>query len=624
MIGVLLFFPLIFARSLGIRYEDMIGIWISDKDREVRESFEPSAAIFTIEDGIAVSCNYLGSKSITSPLAMLEDDFDRLSFEGILVPVEQENGDTGYLVDGYETLLDGVGINHLCISTVLDPSFLKRRGIANVVIGSRSYFDEPKVRMLGESLSGALDGTKVCVVPESLCGLVYKTKHITDDNMFHCLVITMSGTKTVFSLYKVEIGESRRFENLFHIDFDLISDGHLRKIIYNHIIAKLNEYISERSVGRDDYRKVTFYPRQRESELFELKVDMRPMYKEIVKALANRDMVNSVKIIEGLNVTDDDGKTKFVVEAPMFSISSIYKEFSELLESHKSEIDEVISTVKNKIIEKIGNSTYSVLVRSEFSGNSEFEKILGRFGNRDDIKPVYVEEGASIIGEEGYEVVDPRMLTVEGVNTTGSLFLEEVGLRNEIKIILDREFEELGEIFRDVPHASLEGVKDLLNNADDLEGIRRAVYKWRSLHEEDNNVRKERKEREKALKNLKDTISSTENQGKANRDVWNGGLHEYVIKTRKQLKDMEEDVGYKKDQIEDVEFDLIVKSRGMFVEHEKKIRMEQEEAKKEEAQSKDEARKEDDVGEAIEEVSVEKAEEGAISFKDADEVKMEL
>lgn len=556
------------ARTLGIRYEDVVGTCV---DRVLRKA----PAVFTIRSGRPVPCKHLGADAIYSPLDMIEGSLDPKTFDGILRPVGSM-----YSVDGHETQLDAAGINHLCLSTVFEPLYLKRNGVSDVVIACRSYFDEERARMVGEVLSNVL-GLRVSVVPEALCSLAWKVNHLENASL-PCLTIVMSGRKTVFSLYRVETKDGKKsIENVFHRDLDVVSDVHVQMLIYRHMSKMLQEYISRENVQKE-HKKVTLYPRQPGSQRFDLKVDVTSMYREVAKALANGMVVGSVKIKEGMSVVDGDEKTKYVVEAPVFNVDEIQRELSELIKKNRKRIDEAIADVKREIADAVGDASCVVLMRSEFFDNPEL-KIFDVFGRRDVINPEFVEQGACLV-KRGFSVSDPRIVEVKAAEKdTGALFLEEVGLRDDIERILhEKSGKKLKEIFRDVPAASLKDAEKLFGNLKSVDGMRKAVLKWNALVAEEKSIRNSRRERERALNNMREAVATIEELGSKNEEVWNGGLKDEVSKTRELLQSMEKDLTCRKDAIEDAELDLVVKKERMFAEHRRKI----EEAKRaEEAKS---------------------------------------
>ncbi|AFN83387.1 hypothetical protein EROM_071360 [Encephalitozoon romaleae SJ-2008] len=578
------------SESLGIRYEDVVSKWASYEKRRMADrplGIAPSA--FTIEDGVAMSSKHLNPRTIWNPVEMFEDNFEGVLCEGI-----ENIGDKGYLVEGYETLLDASGMNYLCLSTAIKPLHVMREGITKVAIGYRGYFDEAKARELGECLSGILNGMEVCVVPESLCGLVSKTEHIMEDGSLHCMVIMMTGRKTVVSLYKMEVKDKKRmFNSLFYECFDGISDWAIQKVVYGYIEESLKGYVSSKEGISDTNRNVTFYPRMKDSDVFDLKIDMRPIYKEINKALRYKSIVESVKIVNGVNVVDSEEKVKFVIEAPIFNVREIQRRIEEFVKSN--EHLDITGSIKKKVAEAIGEEQkYSVMIRSEFYENPIFDKILGSFSSKDIIKPEDIEKGAARIMRTEYSITDPKVLCVSGDSKSGKAYVDEVRLRKEIREILDKKKgRNLRDIFKEVSDSCIEGGDEAFTKVDDLDGIKRAVDKWKEVEAKDSEIKMERDLREQALKDLKETIISTEKLGKSNLEVWNEGLKDEVSKALEHLNTMSSDDKYKKKDIEEVEFSLIIRRKNLFNAYEERIKKEAE--KKEEDKVDDEKKEEEGV-----------------------------
>lgn len=584
-------------------------------------------AVFTIENGAVAASRDVNSRTIVWPLEMLEDDFVTESLGEALIPQESVEGGerrTGYVAEGYTTLLDSVGINHLCFSAVFpETSFLKRKGIGEVTIGSRTYFSEDQSRKLGASLSGALGGAKIRVAPESLCGLVYKVGHITEDTVMHCLTVMMSGRKTVFSLYKVEIGKGERmFENIFHTDLEVVSDSHVQSLIYEYIRSRVDEYVREKDDIPLEYRKVTQYPRERGSEEFGLRVDTRPAYREISKALGHKEVVSSVKVVKGLSVVNESGEEKFVIEAPVFNTEDIQRSLCSLIEENGERIEEVISSVKSQVESLVGEECrYSVLVRSEFFDNPEIGRMLVQLGRGSCVDAGHIEQGAALMGLEGYRMVDGRMFEVVAEDTSGQRFVSEVEVRKKIEAILSQKGRnELRKIFKDVGEESLEGAEELFANIESVDDMRRAVLKWESLDLEDRRVRRERAERGNALNSLKSTIGDVEREGKSNAEVWRE-LSEEVSRARKEYEAMKKDGESKKGRIEDVEFDLIARSRRLFSDYERRVRVERE---KEEARRREEEEARGVEDEKEDEKDEKEDEKEAVPLDEVPGIKMEL
>lgn len=576
------------SESLGIRYEDVISKWASyEKRRMADRSLGIASSAFTIENGVAMSSKHLNPRTIWHPVEMFEDDFKGVFCEGI-----ENIGDKRYLVKGYETSLDASGMNYLCLSTAIKPLHVKREGITKVAIGCKGYFEEAKARELGECLSGILNGMEVCVVPESLCGLVSKTDHIMEDGSLHCMVIMMTGRKAVASLYRMEVKDKKRmFNSLFYEYFDGISDWGIQKIVYGYIEESLRAYISSKEGISDSNRSVTFYPRMKDSDVFDLKIDMRSIYKEINKALRYKNIVESVKMVNGVNVVDSEEKVKFVIEAPIFNVGEIQRRIEEFVKNN--EHLDIIGSIKKKVAEAIGEEQkYSVMVRSEFYENPIFDKILGSFPSKDIIKPEDIEKGAARVMRTEYSITDPKVLYVSGDSKSGRAYVDEVRLRKEIKEILDKKKgRRLRDIFKEVSDSYIEGGDEAFTKINDLDGIRRAVNKWKEVEARDFEIKMERDLREQALKDLKETIISTENLGKSNLEVWNEGLKDEVSKALEHLNTMSSDDKYKKEDIEEVEFSLIIKRKNLLNAYEERIKKETE--KKEEDKVDDEKKEEE-------------------------------
>ncbi|AFM98665.1 hypothetical protein EHEL_071390 [Encephalitozoon hellem ATCC 50504] len=585
-------FPMLFSfvcsESLGIRYEDVISKWVSyEKRRMADRPLGTVPSTFTIRDGIVVGSKHLSSRAIWNPLEMFENDFEGIYCEG--VESIEENGERRYLIEGYETALDASGVNYLCLSTAIRPLHIKREGITKVAIGYRGYFDEAQARSLGECLSGILDGAEVCVIPESLCGLVSRTEHIVEDGTLYCMVITMTGRKTVASLYKMEVKDKKRmFSNLFHEYFDGVSDWDIQKIVYDHIEKTLRKYVSSKEGISDTNRNVTFYPRMKDSELFELKIDMRPIYKEINKALRYKSIVESVKIVNGVSVVDCEENVRFVIEAPVFDVREIQRRIEGLVNGGKR-LD-VIESMKKKIGEAIGEGQeYSVMIRSKFYENPIFDKILGPLSSKDIIKPEDIEKGAARAMRTEYSITDPKVLRVSGDSKSGKAYVDEIRLRKSIREILDKKKgRRLRDIFEEVSDSCVEGEDEIFAEINDLNGIRRAVSKWKEVEAKDAKIKMERDLREKALRDLKETITSTEKLGKSNPEVWNDGLKDEVSKALEHLNIMNSDDKYKKEDIEEVEFDLIIRRKSLFNAYEERMKKEAEEKEKAENENKQE------------------------------------
>ncbi|KMV65867.1 hypothetical protein M970_071390 [Encephalitozoon cuniculi EcunIII-L] len=580
-----LFFSLVWSENLGIRYDDVVSKWINyERRRMMDRALGIAPSTFTIEDGMPKSSKYLGARTVWSPLYMLENDFEGTPDKGILERIG-EDGEERYLVEGYETPIDAPGVNYLCLSTAIKPVRISIEGITNVAIGYRGYFNESQARQLGECVSGILNGMEVWAVPEPLCGLVSKVEHVGEDTSFHCMVITTSGRKTVFAFYRVDVKDKKRiFENLFYVDSAMISDWEMQRIIYSYIETRLGEYISDKSDISDTSRNVTFYPRTKDSAVFDLKIDMRSVYREISKALRYKNVVDSVKIVEGVNVVDSEENTRFVIEAPVFDIGEIQRRFEAFVKSREDEIGRVIEEVKRKTG---GESGYSVMMRSEFYGNPILDRVFGFFEKKDYMRAEDIEKGAAKIMRSTYTAVDPKVLRVSGKSRSGEAYMEEVRLKREMREILEKKKRKmLRDIFREVSDLCTEEDEELFGDISKLDGIRRAVNRWRELEARDIEVREERRLREQALKDLKEAIISTEKLGKSNDEVWNEGLKNEVSNAVVKLEIMSSDDKYKKKDIEEVEFDLIVKSKNLFNAHEERIRKEKE-AKERENEKKE-------------------------------------
>lgn len=584
---LIVFFSLVWGENLGIRYEDVIGRWINYERRAVKDkSLGVAPSVFTVEDGTPRSSERLGERVIWRPLDMFEDEFEGVP-EGLLEKMGDGQGKREYLMPGYETPLDASGINHLCLSTAIRPLRISIEGIINVGIGCRAYFDSQKVRELGECLSGVLDGMKVWVFPEPLCGLVSRIGHIGGDMSLHFMVITSSGRRTVFAFYKVEMGDGkRRFENVFYVDTGAMSDWKLQKVVYEHIEAKLRRCILERDDISPENKNVSFYPSRGESAVFELKIDMRPIYREVCKALRYKEVVKNVKIVEGVNVVDSSERVRFVIEAPVFDVEEIQRGFREVAASSSPEMSRAIEEVEGRILESVGaEGRYSVMMRSEFYGNSVLDEVFSRFGKKDYIRPEDIEQGAAKLMRSEYVVVDPKVVHVDGRSKSGSQYMKEVRLRKEMREILEKKKgRTLREIFKEADDMCIEGAEGLFGDVSGVLEIEAAVEKWKELEAKESRIKEDRRLRDQALKDLKEMIASTKKKGKGNKEVWDGGLKDEVAKAQEQLDVMSSDDKYGKKDIEDAEFNLVIQSRSLFEAYEDRIRKEEEERKKEKDQ----------------------------------------
>lgn len=605
-----MFLSLVCSENLGIRYEDVISKWVNYEKRRMRDGpLGVSPSSFTIENGMPKSRRLLDSKTIWNPVRMFEDDFEGLECKGVLKKISRD-GDSKYLSEGYETLLDESGINYLCLSTAVRPLRISIEGITNVAIGYRGYFDEQKAQKLGECLSRVLNGMEVCVIPESLCGLVSKLEHVGEDVSLHCMVIMTSGRKTVFSLYKVEIKDKeRRFENLFHESLDGISDWKMERIVYDYIEEKLKEYISIKDDISETSRNVAFYPQIEEGRDSSLRIDMRPIYKEIRNALRYENPRGGVKMVNGVSVVDGEENVRFVIEAPIFNIEEIQKRLEEFVKENEGEFGRMVKEIKKKAEEIIEPGGYSVMMRSEFYGNPIFDRIFGNFGKRDHIRSESIEKGAARIMRTEYMVIDPKILRVKGRSGNGEAYLDEVKARREIGEILEKKKDKkLRDIFELVPDSCIEEADEIFSDVSELDSIKRAVEKWKELEAKDGEIREEKRLREQALKDLKEAIISAEKLGKSNLEVWDSGLKDEVTKALEHLNIMSADSKYKKKDIEEVEFNLIIRSKSLFNAYEEKARKEAEKKEEEKAEG-DGTEKEAEVNKDSEE-KPESGEEG--------------
>ncbi|KAH9411044.1 hypothetical protein HK407_08g13140 [Ordospora pajunii] len=574
---IFVFMLFVYSESLGIRYDESISKWMTyERRRMADKTFDAVQSMFVIEEGMPSTALTAGRNAIFGAVEMFEDEFEGIPSGGNVERAEEGR----YRVKGYETEIDVKGMNYLCLMTGIDAlRHVKLESVDKVGIAYRTYFEAEQAMMLGESVADVVDMEEVYAVPESLCGLVSKVGHIDGEAEFLCLVISMSGRKGMFSLYDVEIKEGRRkFRNRAHVEFPMVSDGAIQRMVYDEIEAELRRDIRSKDEVSDEKKDVTFYPRIGEGQVYDLKVDMRPVYKEVSKGLRYKEIVENIKIVEGVPIVDEEENVRYIVEAPVFSTGRIQKAIMKTVEECRKEIEEVVEKVYAMVDEerKEGKQV-SVIMLSEFSENPVFDDIFKRFGKREHVKMEDIEQGAARVLRSQCEVEDEKYLRVQRRGNRGKRYLEEVKLRKDVDAIrAEVEKEGIEKMFGGVELNDEDGMFLRIGNMNSFEELEMVRNRWNELKRMESERQREVVNRIKNLERLRTAIQEGKKKQKKVSEPWKEQIGGYVEKADLVYKQMSKDMKSRSVDIEDAELELVVKMNMATGEYEEKIRKEKE------------------------------------------------
>ncbi|KAM0672215.1 hypothetical protein CWI42_081380 [Ordospora colligata] len=597
---IFMFMLFVYSESLGIRYDDIISKWVTyERRRMADKTFDPVQAMFVIEDGMPCTALVMGRNAISSAVEMFED-----GFEGIPSGGNIENASEGrYRVKGYETEIDVKGMNYLCLKTGIDAfRHVKLESVDKVGIAYRTYFGAEQAMELGESLADVVDMEEVYVVPEALCGLVSKVGHIDGEAEFLCLVISMSGSKGMLSLYDVEIRErKRKFKNRAHVECPMVSDRTIQRMIYEEIEAELRRDIQSKEDVSDEKKDVTFYPRTGEGQLYDLKVDMKPVYKEVSKGLRYKEIVENIKIIEGVPIVDEEENVRYVVEAPVFNTGNIQKMIMKAVEEDRKKIENTVEKVYAMIdAERKDGKQISVIMRSEFSENPVFDEVFKMFGKREHVKAEDIEQGAARVLRSQCEVEDEKYLRVLRKESQGKRYLDEVKLRKDVDAIrAEVENDGIEKMFGGAEINEEDKFFMRIGEMNSCEELERVRSRWNELKRMESERQRELVSRISNLESLRKAIQEGKKKQKEVSEPWKEQIRGYVEKADLAYKQMSKDMKSRSVDIEDAELELVVKVKMATGEYDEKIRKEKE-AKEAQQKSAKEV-KEGDVRDNIDE-----------------------
>jgi hypothetical protein len=582
-----------FSLPLGIEYSESITAWGKRKDKD--DPVGSSARLCYYVDGNAVEIPKkpaLNHRAIYDMASMYEKGYDSDVAGGMLKNRERQI----YLVDGYETPVDATVVNGLFIEEVL-----KSLAYTEVCVGVRSYFDREQSEKVGMSFYPAFRTAKIRTVPETLCVCVASAKNLEEDGTYNILVVSLAGTRTVFALYKATIaGEKRGIETLLHSDFELISDSLVRRIIYKHILRGLEAAVKETEVGEGKDRNVTFYPKQPGTELFDNYADISSLYKAVVADL-NDGMVDRHRSLE-IDVRNGEGKTQFQILGAFVEVAEIRKEIWEvLIEANKDMYKAKMKEITRAVKEKIGDESYTTLLKSDFSDNRDISSIF-TFENIQPTKPNGVSIGAAYIADDYFSVADPLVVEIRGDYSATEGFREELRTRKrylEVSAALREDLE--GGAFSYLKKEDCKKLLDLFQQEKrDLVTMRRINTEYERCKKADEDVERGKSKRDPILREFESTIKTVESMGDKEGDEWVlFGMLERIREARVFLETAKKDKGILGNKIEEALLDLVSEKNRFLRRRDRRLK---EEEKKAEEAAKETETKTDGAEEEVRDI----------------------